>query len=105
MTNGTKLKAITEIVKEVLTQYPEARNSDDILYFLVCKKIDAISLNRPFKDIILNRKDYNYPALTYVARAGRKVREHHPELSGDGNVEGHRKENEKAFEEYSKTVI
>jgi hypothetical protein len=93
------------LVKEILTHFPDARNSDDILYYLVCKHIDAISLNLPFKEVLLNRKSHGYPPYDCVARAGRKARERNPELAGSGNVEGYRKENEKIFHEYAKEII
>lgn len=100
-----ELKHTTERVKEILIKYPEARNSDDVLYYLVCKSIDAISLNMPFKDVLLNRKKHGYPKYSHVARTGRKVREENPELKGNAVVEEYREENEVIFEEYAKGNI
>lgn len=105
MGKTTELKNTTALVKDVLTKHPVARNSDDVLYYLVCKRIDAISLNMPFKEVILNRKKHGYPSFTYVARAGRKVRERNPELAGIDDVERYREENELIFEEYAKTTV
>ena len=105
MSKATELRKITELVKEILTLYPEARNSDDKLYFLVCRTINTEGLNKPFNEVVLNRKTYGYPAPTYVARAGRKARERYPELSGSDIVENHREENELLFEEYAKTTF
>lgn len=104
MGKATELNTTHEIVKEVLTHFPAARNSDDVLYMMVCERIDAISINLSFKDIILNRKEHGYPAYTSVARAGRKVRRRHPELSGNSTVEGHRKVNEQIFKEYAQKL-
>lgn len=105
MSKSTELRKITELVKEVLTLYPEARNSDDKLYFLVCRTINTEGLNKPFNEVVLNRKAYGYPAPTYVARAGRKARERYPELSGSEEVEEEREINEIIFEEYAKANI
>ena len=105
MGKATELKTTEELVKEILTRFPDARNSDDVLYIKVCQRIDAISINLPFKDIILNRKAHGYPAYVSVARSGRKLRRMYPELSGNDTVEGHRKVNEEVFKEYSKTIV
>ena len=98
----TELKNVEDIVRDILMDFPAARNSDDVLYFMVCKSINAISINLPFGDIVLNRKRHGFPAYASVARAGRNVRRLHPELSGKDDVEGHRKENEAAFKEFAK---
>lgn len=100
-----ELESISVIVEDVLRYNSKARNSDDLLYVEVCKRIDAKHINQPFEDIILNRKEYGYPAYTYVARVGRRLREKNPTLAGSDNVEGYRKNNEEVFREYAKESI
>lgn len=38
MSKSQELQNTTNIVKEILENYPEARNSDDFLCFKVCEK-------------------------------------------------------------------
>ena len=102
MTRLDELESISAIVEDVLRHNPKTRNSDDLLYIAVCRRINPKHINLSFVDIILNRKEYGYPAYTYVARVGRRLREKNPTLAGVDDVEGHRKVNEEVFREYSK---
>lgn len=102
MDKMTELNTVTALVEEVMRNFPASRNSDDTLYLMVCERVDAISINMSFKDIILNRKEYGYPAYECVARAGRKVRARYPELKGNIFVEEKREENKEIFKEYAK---
>ena len=77
------LMTTTEMVKELLQTRPETRNSDDILYYHVCAKINPICVNYPFCQIIQNRKSYGLPAFESVRRTRQKIQHDHPELRGD----------------------
>lgn len=102
MGKATELKTTTNIVKQVLTAYPDARNSDDILYFLVCKYINPLTMNLPFSEVLLKRKELGVPAFESVRRTRQKVQAQNPELSGNTTVEGYRKVNEQVFKEYAR---
>ena len=49
------LKQIQSVVKEVLEEVPDTRNSDDLLYINVCKKMSPMVLHQPFQMVFLNR--------------------------------------------------
>ena len=102
MTRLDELESIGVIVEDILRYNPDTRNSDDALYISVCRRINSAAINLPFEEIIKNRKEYGYPAYTYVARVGRRIREKNPTLAGRDDVEGHRKVNEEVFREYAK---
>lgn len=104
MNKSRELKAISAIVKRLLQTVPETRNSDDLLYFKVCEQIDPVSINLPFKEVVLNRKRIGYPARKSVERAGRKLRAAFPELAGCDKVEEQRLLNEEAFLDYARSV-
>ena len=102
MTRLDELESISAIVEDVLRHNAKTRNSDDLLYIAVCRRVNPKLINLPLVDILSNRKEYGLPAYTYVARAGRRARRKNPNLAGTDNVEGHRKANEEVFEEFAK---
>ncbi len=102
MGKATELKNTTNLVKRILINEPETRNSDDLLYLKVCEYINIVAVNMPFKDMLLKRKEWGIPPFESVRRSRQKVQEKYPELSGNANVEGHRKLNEEVFREYAR---
>ena len=100
------LRNTTKLVKEALLNSIRARNSDNYLYYLICKgklqgqglDIDSVSL----KDGLLNRQEYGLPNFETVRRTRQKIQEHCPELSGTIEVEAIRAINEEAFREYAR---
>lgn len=103
-----KLKTTTDIVKYILQNHPQARNSDNVLYLRVLgvlgkqKGIDLNFMSVPTFFMHLN--DYGFPSLETVGRVRRKVVETHPELAGNSTVEAHRILNEEAFRDYARQV-
>lgn len=102
MSKSTELRTTTKLVREVLEENPKARNSDDLLYYQVCLKIDDKCVHLPFPMVFLNRKQFNYPSTETVRRARQKLQATYPELAGDSNVEGQRMVNEEAFRDYAR---
>ncbi len=105
MSKSVELRTTTALVKEVLTDIPDTRNSDDYLYYIVCGRINAIALNMPFGKVLMNRKQYSFPAFETVRRSRQKVQETHPELAGNSKVEGQRVLNEEAFRDYARGMV
>ena len=105
MKKTKELKTTTDIVKDILEHDPASRNSDDYLYYMVCRSIDGISVHLPFWKVMLNRKEYNFPAFESVRRVRQKMQEKYPELSGDSTVEAHRILNEEVFREYARGKV
>lgn len=105
MSKSKELKTTNEIVKTILEQNPQSRNSDDFLYIKVCEKVNDISINLPFKQVMANRKIYGLPPFESVRRCRQKIQAAHPELAGCAEVEAQRKENEQAFREYAKGAV
>ena len=105
MNKAKELKTTTELVKDILENDPTARNSDDYLYYMVCQRIDGISVHLPFWKVMLNRKQYNFPAFESVRRSRQKMQEKYPELVGDSTIEAYRVLNEDIFKEYAKGIM
>lgn len=102
MNKSQELKTATKIVREMLEKYPETRNSDDMLYFRVCESIDDVILNSPFWKVLINRKQYNYPAYESVRRTRQKLQAAFPELAGCDEVEAERVLNEAIYREFAR---
>ena len=75
------LETLQTIVKAILENDNKARNSDDYLYSVVCKKLVPECANAPFCHVISNRMKWNLPSYDSVGRTRRKLQEKHPELS------------------------
>lgn len=86
-----ELKSTAKAVKFALENDVKARNSDDYLYFIICKeKLSEIGVdikNLSLETALLWRKVYKLPAFETVRRARQKVQAECPELSGCLTVE------------------
>ena len=102
MNKSKELATITDVVKDILTKFPETRNSDDYLYCKVCERVNAIYINLPFWKVLINRKKYGYPSTETVGRARRKIQSEYPELSANSTVSAGRMLNEEIFREYAR---
>lgn len=102
------IRNTSDLVKEALINNPMARNSDNYLYYLICKaklagsgvNIDSLS----FKDGLLKRKEFNIPAFETVRRTRQKIQQHFPELAGNAEVEAMRVIREEQFREFARQV-
>lgn len=104
MSKSKELKTITAIVKDILVNDPQSRNSDEYLYYKVCQKVGGRFVTLPFWQVVVNRKKYGLPSYETVGRARRKLQETHPELAGNSTVEAHRMLNEEVFKDYARKV-
>lgn len=103
------LHTTTDIVKSILKENPDARNSDNVLYLQVLKVLGerkGVSLeNMSVLSFFLNIKEMGVPSIETVGRCRRKIVETHPELAGNDTVEGFRAANEEEFREYARQVM
>lgn len=101
------LKNTTALVKSILEQDKQARNSDSFLYLKVLsvvadqKGIDLDSIPVPF--FLMNLQGVEFPPFESVRRARQKIQAALPELSACDVVGGFRAENEQKFKAYAKT--
>ena len=99
-----EIKRTSAIVKEILQEMPETRNSDDQLYFEVCRRINKNIANLPFWNVILMRKSLNIPGFETVRRTRQKIQASFPDLAGTENVEAFRAVREEEFRDYARGV-
>ena len=80
------LKAVSAIVKTILTQAQQARDDDNVLYLMVLQhvsnrnSIDLKSMTVPV--FLLKMKEYGLPGFETVRRSRQKVQADNPELEG-----------------------
>ena len=99
------LKNTTALVKSILEQDKQCRNSDSFLYLKVLstvaeqKGINLDSVSIPL--FLLEHHGTNFPIFESVRRARQKIQAAHPELAACERVEGFRAENEQQYKAYA----
>lgn len=102
MNNLTNASAL---VKDILTENPAARDSDNLLFYLVCKKIladhgkniDTIG----FGNLFLSLHKYGLPQFETVGRVRRKLQQTFPELQSSSEVRTGRMNHCDSFKEFA----
>ena len=99
------LKNTTALVKSILEQDKQCRNSDSFLYLKVLsavakqKEIDLEKMTVPY--FLINLHGAGLPPFESVRRARQKIQATFPELAACERVEGFRAENETQFRAYA----
>lgn len=100
------LKNTTALVKSILEQDKQCRNSDSFLYLKVLsvtaqqKGIDLEKMTVPY--FLLNLHGAGLPPFESVRRARQKIQEHNPHLAACERVEAFRSENEAVVRQYAR---
>ena len=103
------LKNTTALVKSILEQDKQCRNSDSFLYLKVLsvvgkqKGIDLEKMTVPY--FLLNLHGAGMPPFESVRRARQKIQAAHPELAACERVEGFRLENEAEYRAYARGEV
>lgn len=107
MNKAKELKTVTGLVKAILQENKQARNSDSFLYFKVLKKLGSekeVDIdNIPITLFLLKMTEWGFPPFESVRRARQKIQADFPELSGNREVQEHREANESAFRQYARS--
>ena len=99
------LKNTTALVKSILEQDKQARNSDSFLYLKVLsavadqKGVSLESISVPC--FLLHLQGTEFPPFESVRRARQKLQRRHPHLAACEAVEGFRAENEAEYRAYA----
>lgn len=102
------IRNTSDLVKEALIRNEKARNSDNYLYYLICKAklkwngIDIASIS--FQDGLIRRNEYGLPNFETVRRTRQKIQHEFPELAGTADVEARRVIREEEFRDYARGV-
>lgn len=104
-----ELKTTTKLVKAILEEDKQARNSDSFLYLKVIetiadqKGINLWGISVPV--FLVSMKETGFPAFETVRRTRQKVQQHHPELAACDKVAGMRMINETEFRQYARGEV
>lgn len=102
MSAKKELEYASTVVRDVLESNPETRDSDDKLYYQVCKLICPDISVIPFGKVLMNRKHYGLPAFESVRRTRQKLQHDYPELRACNQIDVERKIREEEFREYAR---
>lgn len=97
-----ELNTVRAIVKDVLEEDMQARNSDMHLYIKICERINPEALSEPFGFVLENLKEMDLPNFETVRRSRQKLQEDNKEYSASANVEAQRMLNEDAFRNFAR---
>ncbi len=100
-----KIETTTALVQDILTSNIASRNSDNFLFYMVCKKVlDAKGIDIDkigFKKLFLSLKEYELPQFETVRRTRQKLQEHNPELRCNEAVGCARSAMEESFKDFA----
>jgi hypothetical protein len=103
------LQNTTQLVKAILEEDKQARNSDSFLYLKVLEHIsrkEGFAINHMTVPYFLeNMKEYGFPGFETVRRTRQKVQQHHPELAACDKVKGMRMIEETEFRQYARSEV
>lgn len=103
------LKTVSAVVKAIMQEDIQARNSDSFLYFRVLEhygKQNNIDINNmSVVRFLLNMKEYGFPAFESVRRTRQKIQEKFPELAASSRVAEMRMVNEDRYRDYARDVL
>lgn len=103
-----ELKTTASLVKQILEEDKQARNSDSFLYFRVLeyhgsmKGIDIHSMSIP--TFLLNMSFWGFPPFESVRRNRQLVQSKHPELAPDSQVKRWRGEQQENYLEHAREM-
>lgn len=103
-----EMRIVKPLVDEALRISEMARNSDNYLYYMVCKAklaargidIDQIS----FTDALLRKNELSIPIFESCRRARQKAQRANPDLAASDEVEAMRTINERKVRKFARTT-
>ena len=92
-----EFKQVKKIVKNILIEYPQTRNSDNLLYLTVIETIGKGNIEKPISEILLNLEELGLPCFETVRRTRQKLQAEFPELQACDKVQDFRTAREEEF--------
>ena len=92
------LNKVSKVVKYILENHKQARNSDSYLYLKVLEHY-AGKQGIDIRDISIK----SFPIFESVRRSRQKIQAKYPELAASNRVHRFRKQNEETFREFAKS--
>lgn len=92
-----EFKQVRKLVKSILTDYPQTRNSDTALYIKIVSQINPQANDRPFAMVMSSLEELGLPCFETVRRTRQKLQAEFPELQACDEVQDFRTEREEEF--------
>lgn len=101
-----KLMNTTKVVKAILEEAPETRDSDYLLWLRTIEQTTPASeYALPFAYVVRNINFLGLPNYETISRVRRKLQEKYPELRGTKRKRAYREKNEERFIKFSKANV
>lgn len=103
------LRKVSDLVKDILENDPQSRNSDNFLYLKIlehhstAKGIDVHTMTVPVLLKELDRR--TFPGFETVRRSRQKVQATYPELAASGAVRRLRGKNEAEYRDFALSEV
>lgn len=97
-----QLNGVKALVKNILEEDEQTRNSDSFLYFRMLERIDKAILTVPVHDFLLGMGALGIPPFESVRRARQKVQAECPWLAACDTVKEFRAENEEEYVDFAR---
>lgn len=94
------LKSTKALVRFILEQDEQARNSDSFLYFRLLERIDKAILTIPVHEFLLSMGMNGIPPFESVRRTRQMIQAECPWLSACDTVKEHRADNEAVYRDF-----
>ena len=99
------LSTTSALVQEILINESSSRNSDNLLFYLVCKKLLADQGKdidgMKFGKLILSLKKFGLPQFETVGRVRRRLQRKYPELQANEEIRDGRMNQCENFKEFA----
>lgn len=103
----SRLQNTKALVKSILENDRQARNSDSYLYLKILKRISdergTDFQNIPVTDFLVNMDALGVPPFESVRRSRQKVQAEFPYLAADDEIQVFRAENEQIYRDFAVT--
>lgn len=97
-----QLNSVKALVKTILEEDEQTRNSDSFLYLRLLERIDKAILTVPVHDFLLGMGLWGIPPFESVRRARQKVQAECPWLAACDKVKEYRAENEEEYIDFAR---
>lgn len=88
------MKDLTEIVKTILREHKDSRDSDFRMIGWVYAVMKPEVMNLPFKQVLWQHKDFDLPSFETIRRTRQKIQHDYPDLRGEMYSKRMEKQNE-----------
>ena len=100
-----KLLQVKDLVIDILTRYPETRDSDNKLYIKVIDTIQPDVSKKSVEEVLLHLKELGLPQFESVRRSRAKAQEENEHLRGSKEVTQAREDKEKEYFDFYRRTI